>query len=251
MKFIRLTFVETRRELNWFLFSPTGYLFFVIFLVVINLLGFTYGKFFEVGEATLAASFFPWHSLLYAILVPSLGMRLWSEENRQGTHELLFSHPVPLSALVLGKYLSLVIATSVALFCTFPLVISVNLLGDLDFGQVWSCYLGSAGIIVAFAAITCLGSALVQSQVAAFILSAVSCFTLVLISSQRIVNEVVQIFPEQREIVDLIASLGINPYFQNFLRGIVDLRSISYFLLLAAIALTINWLVLKRRQITA
>ncbi|MDH3318742.1 MAG: ABC transporter permease, partial [Betaproteobacteria bacterium] len=159
-----------KRELSSYFASPVAYVFLVIFLLLTGFLTFTAGAFFERGEASLA-SFFAWHPWVYLVLVPAVGMRLWSEERRAGTLELLLTLPVTAWQAILGKFLASWLFLAIALALTFPVVITVNLLGDPDNGALVAGYLGSLMLAGAYLAITCLTSALTRNQVIAFILA--------------------------------------------------------------------------------
>src|SRR6266478_6465634 len=168
-----------KRELGGYFTSPVAYVFLVIFLLLTGFFTFTVGNFFERSEASLV-SFFTWHPWLYLFLVPAAGMRLWSEELRLGTMELLLTMPVTPWQAILGKFLASWLFLLIALALTFPMVITVAYLGHPDFGRILSGYGGSVLISGAFLAITCMTSALTRNQVISFILSVVICLFLIL-----------------------------------------------------------------------
>ena len=134
--------VIAKRELAAYFSSPVAYVFLVIFLLLTGFFTFTAGQFFERGEASLGA-FFAWHPWLYLVLVPAVGMRLWAEERRGGTLELLVTMPLTPWQAIVGKFLASWIFLALSLALTFPVVITVNVLGTPDNGMVFAGYLGS------------------------------------------------------------------------------------------------------------
>ena len=111
-----------KRELMAYFASPVAYVFIVIFLLLAGFFTFMLGGFFERGEASLNNSFFIWHPWLYLFLVPAAGMRLWSEERRLGTMELLLTMPITTWQAIIGKFLASWLFLMIALFLTFPIV---------------------------------------------------------------------------------------------------------------------------------
>ncbi|MGH7979416.1 MAG: ABC transporter permease, partial [Limisphaerales bacterium] len=168
-----------KRELAGYFSSPVAYVFIVIFLLLTGFFTFTIGDFFERGQANLD-SFFMWHPWLYLFLVPCVGMRLWAEERRVGTIELLLTKPVRLWQAVVGKFLASWIFLGLSLALTFPVIITVNYLGSPDNGVIVAAYLGSLLMAGAYLAISCMTSAMTRNQVISFILSVVICLFLVL-----------------------------------------------------------------------
>ena len=164
-----------KRELGGYFTSPVAYVFLVIFLLLTGFFTFTVGNFFERGEASLV-SFFTWHPWLYLFLVPAAGMRLWAEEQRAGTIELLMTLPVPVMASVIGKFLAAWVFSGIALAMTFPMWLTVNFLGSPDNGVIFASYFGSWLMAGAYLSIGSCLSALTNNQVIAFVLSVVVCF---------------------------------------------------------------------------
>src|SRR3954463_13783665 len=157
-----------KRELGGYFTSPVAYVFLVIFLLLTGFFTFTVGNFFERGEASLV-SFFTWHPWLYLFLVPAAGMRLWSEERRLGTLELLLTMPITTWQAIVGKFLASWLFLILALALTFPIIFTVSFLGDPDGGTIFTGYLGSAFLAGAYLAITSLTSAFTRNQVISFI----------------------------------------------------------------------------------
>src|SRR5512134_3097093 len=168
-----------KRELGGYFTSPIAYVFLVIYLLLAGFFTFTVGSFFERGEASLV-SFFTWHPWLYLFLVPAVGMRLWSEERRLGTMELLLTMPVTTWQAIVGKFLASWLFLALALALTFPVVITINYLGSPDNGVVLSGYVGSWLMAGAYLALSCITSAMTRTQVVSFIISVVVCLFLIL-----------------------------------------------------------------------
>ena len=152
-EFMKTIWTITKRELYAYFTSPVAYVFLVIFLLLTGFFTFTAGNFFERGEASLAA-FFGWHPWVYLVLVPAVGMRVWREERRSGTIELLLTLPVAPWQAIVAKFLASWIFLAVALALTFPAVITVNILGEPDNGIIFAGYLGSFFLAGAYLAIT-------------------------------------------------------------------------------------------------
>src|SRR2546422_10719864 len=132
----------TKRELGAYFSSPLAYVFIVIFLLLCGFFTFMVGGFFERGEASLVRPFFDWHPWFYLFLVPAVGMRLWAEERRVGTIELLLTMPITAWQAIVGKFLASWLFLALALFLTFPLIVTVNYLGSPDNGVIFCSYLG-------------------------------------------------------------------------------------------------------------
>src|ERR1051325_10748441 len=177
---IRNIWTISKRELSGYFASPVAYVVIVIFLLLIGFFTFMIGGFFHVGEASLSFTFFRWHPWLYLFLVPAVGMRLWSEERRQGTMELLLTMPITSWQAIVGKFIASWLFLALALALTFPVVITVNYLGRPDNGVIFCAYVGSFLLAGAYLAITCITSAMTRNQVISFILSVVICLFLIL-----------------------------------------------------------------------
>src|ERR1700704_3269614 len=157
-----------KRELTGYFASPVAYVFIVIFLLMVGFFTFMAGGFFERGEASLT-SFFLWHPWLYLFLVPAAGMRLWSEERRQGTMELLLTMPITTWQAIVGKFLASWLFLALALALTFPVVLTVNYLGHPDNGLIVTAYVGSLMLAGSYLAVSCMTSAMTRNQVISFI----------------------------------------------------------------------------------
>src|SRR5216684_4432287 len=170
----------TKRELGAYFSSPIAYVFIVIFLLLCGFFTFFFGHFFDIGQASLSGPFFMWHPWFYLFLVPAVGMRLWAEERRVGTIELLLTMPITAWQAIVGKFLASWLFLLLALVLTFPVVWTVNYLGSPDNGVIFAGYVGSWLLAGAYLAISCITSALTRSQVVSFIISVGICLFFIL-----------------------------------------------------------------------
>ena len=237
--------IIAKRELASYFSSPVAYVFLVIFLLLTGFFTFTAGSFFERGEASLAA-FFGWHPWLYLVLVPAVGMRLWAEERRSGTMELLLTMPVALWEAIVAKFLASWIFLAVALVLTFPAVVTVNVLGDPDNGVIFAGYLGSLLLAGAYLAITCMTSAMTRNQVVAFILSVVLCLFLILAGFNPVTDLLVRWASPAA--VDTVAAFSVVTHFDGFQRGVIDLRDLAYFLSVIGFALFATGVIIRGQR---
>ncbi|MBI3874366.1 MAG: ABC transporter permease subunit [Verrucomicrobia bacterium] len=219
-----------KRELSAYFASPVAYVFIVIFLLLTGFFTFMIGFFFERGEASLRDSFFVWHPWLYLFLVPSVGMRLWSEERRQGTLELLLTMPITPWQAIVGKFLASWLFLALALVLTFPVVLTVRHLGSPDMGVIWSSYLGSFLLAGAYLAVTCLTSALTRNQVISFIMSLVICFFLIMSGWPPVTNFIIKVRGGSTGLVDFVSSFSVMTHFEEFQKGVIGLRDLVFFL---------------------
>jgi ABC-2 type transport system permease protein len=224
----------TKRELTAYFISPVAYVFLVIFLLLAGFFTFSLGGFFERGEASLA-SFFIWHPWLYLVLVPAVGMRLWSEERRGGTIELLLAMPVAPWQAILAKFIASWIFLAVALALTLPVVATVNYLGHPDNGMIATGYLGSLLLAGSYLAITCMTSAMTRNQVVAFIVSLVICLFLVLCGFDPVTSLISRWGGPS--FVDAVAAFSAVTHFDSFQKGVIDLRDTLYFFSVIGFAL--------------
>jgi len=234
-----------RRELRSYFATPVAYVFIVIYLVLMGTFTFYLGGFYEQGQADLRA-FFNFHPWLYLFLVPAISMRLWAEERKSGSVELLMTLPITPWQAVLGKYLAAWAFTGIALALTFPIWITVNYLGDPDNGTILAAYVGSLLMAGGFLAIGSCVSAFTRNQVIAFVISVVVCFGF-LLSGFPMVLDVFQGWAPQ-VIVDAVASLSFLTHFANISRGVIDFRDLVYFGLLIGAFLYANTIVLQWKQ---
>jgi ABC-2 type transport system permease protein len=231
-----------KRELGSYFSSPVAYVFLVIFLLLTGFFTFTAGNFFERGEASLAA-FFGWHPWVYLVLVPAVGMRLWAEERRSGTLELLLTMPVAPWQAIVAKFLASWAFLAVALALTFPAVITVNVLGDPDNGMIVAGYLGSFLLAGGYLAISCMTSAMTRNQVVAFILSVVLCLFLILAGFNPVTDLLVRW--ASPAVVDTVAAFSVITHFDGFQRGVIDTRNLFFFLSVICFALFATGVIIR------
>jgi len=215
-----------KRELGGYFTSPVAYVFIVIFLLLAGFFTFMLGGFFQRGTATLE-SFFVWQPWLYLFLVPAVGMRVWSEERRMGTLELLFTMPVTPWQAIIGKFLAAWVVLGIALLLTFPLVLTVNYLGRPDNGIILAGYLGSFLMAGAYLSVACMTSAMTRNQVVSFILSVVACLFLILAGWQPVTDMLVQW--ASPVLVDIVSSFSVMTHFNSIAKGVLDTRDLLYF----------------------
>ncbi len=234
-----------RRELYGYFSTPIAYVFIVIFLFMMGVFTFYLGGLYERGQADLEP-FFNFHVWLYLALIPAISMRLWSEEQRSGTIELLMTLPISTTEAVLGKYLAAWCFTSIALALSFPVWISVNYLGDPDNTVIFAGYIGSMLMAGGFLAIGSCVSALTQNQVIAFVISVVFCF-LFIMSGYPLVLDFFRGWAPQI-LVETISSFSFILHFESIKKGVIDLRDLIYFLSLIALWLYANVLAVESRR---
>lgn len=235
--------IVLRRELASYFATPVAYVFIVIFLVLAGYFTFYMGAFYERGQADLL-SFFNFHPWLYLVLVPAIAMRLWAEERKSGSIELLMTLPITRWQAVLGKFLAAWLFAAIALALTFPIWLTVNYLGDPDNGAILTGYLGSLLMAGGFLAIGACISATTKNQVIAFIVSVVICFAFLLWGF------LAQMFSGWAPafVVDAIASLSFLTHFDALSKGVIDLRDIVFFLLVIGAWLAANTIVLDMKK---
>lgn len=234
-----------KREFMGYFTTPIAYVFIVIFVFLSGMLAFYLGDFFERGQADLAA-FFEFHPWLYLFLIPALAMRLWAEERREATIELLFTLPITMGQAVLGKFLAAWAFTGIALVLTFSMWGTVNYLGDPDNGAILSGYAGSFLMAGAFLAIGACVSALTRNQVIAFIISAVIGLIFVLSGFPMVLDFFSGWAPEF--LVETIGSFSFLSHFDSIGKGVIDLRDIVYFTSLIAFWLFANAVILELKK---
>lgn len=239
------TVTVMRRELAGYFATPVAYVFIVIFLVMTGVFTFYLGSFYERGIADLDP-FFRFHPWLYLFLVPAIAMRLWAEERRSGSIELLLTLPISLPQAVLGKFLAAWLFLGFCLLLTFPMWLTVNYLGDPDNGAILAAYIGSWLMAGGMLAIGSCMSALTRNQVIAFILAVVACF-LFLLSGLPLVLDLFTGWAPQL-LVDAVASLSFLSHFADISRGVIDVRDLVYFALVIAFWLAANMILLELKK---
>lgn len=236
-----------KREFAAYFATPLAYVFIVIFLFAMGAFTFYIGNFYQNGVADLSV-FFGYHPWLYLFLVPAISMRLWAEERRSGTMELLLTLPVPLWATVLGKYLAAWAFTGIALALTFPIWLTVNYLGHPDNGVILAAYIGSFLMAGGYLAIGAAISSATNNQVIAFVVSVVVCF-LFTVSGAPIVIEFVRAWAPL-VLINAVSSFSFLTHFSAISAGVIDLRDVVYFLSLIALFLTANVVIIDLKKST-
>ncbi|MCC6473578.1 MAG: ABC transporter permease subunit [Burkholderiales bacterium] len=234
-----------KRELAAYFESPVAYVFLVVFLLLAGFFTFSLGGFFELGEASLNA-FFNWMPWLYLFLVPAVGMRLWSEERRQGTMELLLTLPVAPWQAIFAKFLASWVFLAIAMALTFPIVVTVNWLGDPDNGVIVSGYVGSLLLAGAFLSIASMTSAMSRSQIIAFIVALMICLLFILVGF----NPVTSLLSRWAapSVVEVVAGFSVLTHFEGFQKGTVDSRDLVFFLSIIVFALFVTGVVIRNRR---
>jgi ABC-2 type transport system permease protein len=242
---MRQVFPIFKREFDAYFATPLAYVFIVIFLFTMGTLTFYIGHFYENGIADLSV-FFAYHPWLYLFLVPAISMRLWAEERRAGTMELLLTLPIPLWATVLGKYLAAWVFTGVALALTFPIWLTVNFLGEPDNGVILASYIGSFLVAGGYLAIGACISATTNNQVIAFVVSVVVCF-LFTVSGSPLVLDFFHAWAPMA-LSEAIASFSFVTHFTAITAGVVDFRDFVFFFSLIDLFLAANVVVVDLKK---
>lgn len=233
------------REFASYFATPVAYIFIIIFLMLSGVFTFYLGQFYERGQADLSSffGFVPW---LYLVLIPAVSMRLWSEERRSGTIEMLMTLPIATWQLVLGKFFAAWVFVGLALFLTFPLWITVNYLGSPDNGVILGAYIGAWLMSGGFLAVGSCISALTKNQIIAFILTLVVCFVLVVSGFPIVQDSFTGWAPLW--LVDGLSSLSFLTHFNAISRGVIDFRDAIYFLVVIATWLYATSLVIELKK---
>ncbi|NKB36612.1 MAG: ABC transporter permease subunit [Gammaproteobacteria bacterium] len=234
-----------KRELYGYFSTPVAYVFIVVFLFLTGIFTFYLGAFYERAQADLEP-FFRFHPWLYLFLIPAIAMRLWSEERKSGTIELLMTLPISIGEAVCGKFLAAWCFTGIAIVLTFPIWITVNYLGNPDNTVIFASYLGSFLMAGGFLAIGSCISAITKSQVIAFVISVVICFLFVLSGFPLVLDFFQGWAPPV--IVDAVASFSFLTHFDSIKKGVIDLRDLIYFGVLIVFWLYANVIVIDSRK---
>ena len=235
--YLNKTYIILDRELKGYFRTPLASIFLLVFLGLSSGMTFFLGRFFERDQADLTA-FFSWHPWLFLVLMPAIGMRLWAEERRSGTIELLITLPVTNTQLVVGKFLASWIFTLIALILTMPIWITVNYLGEPDNHVILISYFGSWLMAGAFLALTSCLSALTKNQVIAFIISSISGFVLIMAGFNLVLSAVRSWSPNW--ITETISSMSFLSHFSRIQMGVFDLSTLVFFVSMIILCLWIN-----------
>ena len=235
--YLNKTYIILDRELKGYFRTPLASIFLLVFLALSSGMTFFLGRFFERDQADLTA-FFSWHPWLFLVLMPAIGMRLWAEERRSGTIELLITLPVTNTQLVVGKFLASWIFTLIALTLTMPIWLTVNYLGDPDNNVIFISYVGSWFMAGAFLALTSCLSILTKNQVIAFIISSISGFILIMAGFNLVLSAVRSWSPNW--ITETISSMSFLSHFTRIQMGVFDLSTLVFFISMIILCLWIN-----------
>lgn len=234
-----------KREFLGYFRSPVAYVFLIVFLMASVGCAFFLGGFFDANIASLETyfDFLPW---LFIAFVPAAGMRLWSEERRSGTVELLFTLPVTTLEAVIAKFLAAWAFLCLAILLSFPMALTVGYLGSPDWGLIFSSYVGSMLMAGGYLGICSLTSAFTKNQVISFVISVFICFILVLLGWSVFTDFLGGYLALPAWMVDIVSNFSFKTHFDGFVRGIIDLKDVVFFLSLASFCLFLNVLVLER-----
>lgn len=241
---MRNVWIVARRELGGYFATPVAAVFIVIFLALQGVLTFNLGNFFDRNQADLAPffNFLPW---VFLLLIPALTMRLWAEERRLGTIELLLTLPITQGQAVMGKFLAAWAFCAIALALTFPFVITVNILGRPDNGVIATGYVGGLLVAGAFLAIGSALSASTKNQVIAFVLAVAVCFLFAVASYPLVTDFLAKSSPA---LAELARRLSVAERFQGFTRGVVSLRDLIFFASFIGFWLFLNTVIVEHRK---
>src|SRR6476661_5008947 len=242
---VRNTWIIAKREFVAYFSTPLATVFLIIFIALTGAFAFYVGGFFERGQADLAP-FFQYHPWLYLLLVPAVAMRLWAEERKSGTIELLMTLPISPWEAILGKFFAAWAFIGVALLLTLPMWITVNVLGSPDNGVILAGYVGSFLMAGAFLAIGSCISALTKNQVIAFIVAASVCFLLVMSGLEMVLNVFRAWAPPF--LIAAISSLSFLTHFEDFTKGIFSLPALVFYASVIGFALFANKIILDQRK---
>ena len=242
---MRNVWIIMRRELAGYFATPLALVFLVVFLVLAGAFTFYLGNFYERNQADLDP-FFRFHPWLYLFLMPALSMRLWAEERRSGTLELLMTLPVTLPQMVLGKFFAAAVFAGLALALTLPIWLTVNYLGDPDNGAIAAGYLGSFLLACAYLAIGSCLLAAPRNQVIAFILTVAVCLLFLLAGLPMVLNALQGWAPQA--VVDTVSSFSFLEHFSAIAKGVLDIRDLVFFVTLIAVWLAATAVVLDMKK---
>ena len=226
-----------RREFRHYFVTPIAYIVIAIFLILTG--WFFFSTFFLYSQAELR-NFFSLLPIIFSFIVPTITMRLFSEEYSVGSYEILVTMPVTDCDIILGKFFAALAFIAVMLLPTISYAISVSLLGDLDWGPVVGGYVGALLLGAAFCAVGLFASALTKNQIIAFIVGMIICFALTM------VDKILFFLPES--MLGFFQFIGADFHFENVARGILDTRDILYFVSVVFVALYGTFLVLQEKK---
>ena len=234
-----------RREFSAYFATPLALVFLTVFLLLSGFFTFKLGGFYEQGQADLRP-FFVWHPWLYLFIVPAISMRLWAEERKSGTIELLFTLPVTLLQAMAGKFVAAWLFLGLALLLTFPIVLTATYLGDPDLGVIMASYVGSFLMAGTYLAISIAVSAATNNQVISFVISTSFCLVLILLGFEPVVAMLLGIFPQG--LVEQLTNLSFPYHFEAIQRGVIDFRDVFYFVSVMLFGIFAGTIILDRAK---
>lgn len=237
--------VVGKRELKSYFESPVAYVFMIVFLLLVGFLTFFVSGFYESRQADLRPFFF-WLPWVYLLLVPAASMRLWAEERRTGTIELLLTMPITMLQSILGKFFAAWLFLTIALGLTFPIILSTTYLGTPDAGAIAGGYIGGVLLAGTYLAVGMLTSAMTRNQVISFVLALVLCFVLLIAGWQPFTSIFARWAPEW--LVSGVAAFSFIPHFESLQRGVIDLRDVVYYASVMIFMLTATHIVLDTKK---
>jgi gliding motility-associated transport system permease protein len=242
-------FAVFKREFFSYFNSPVAYVILVIFLLLTQGFTFFFGGFLEGDDANLTQPFFSWHPWIYVVLAPAVGMKLWSEEHRLGTLELLMTMPISPWQGILGKYLAASAVWAIGLLLTFPIVVTVYFLGSPDLGPIISAYVASYLYAITCLAVTCAISAFTRSQVICFIISVTICLVVTLLGAPRATEVIVKALPTSMEgVVKFVSYLCFLTHFYDLSKGVILVRDLLYFVSVIVVCLMVTGVALQSKR---
>ena len=242
---MRNVWIVFKRELAAYFATPVAYVFLVVYLALSGYFTWYLGNYYDTDQADLQ-TFFGFHPWLYLALIPAISMRLWAEERRGGTIELLLTLPVSMGQAVTGKFLAAWAFTGIALALTFTEWITVGYLGNPDHGVIFASYLGSLLMAGGFLAIGACISAVTKNQVIAFVLSLAVCLLFILSGFPGVINVVSAVAPEA--VVDAVRSFSFLTHFNGITRGVIQFRDLLFFTSLIAFFLYANAVIVDLKK---
>ncbi len=236
-----------KREISGYFGSPVAYVFIIIFLGILGFFTFNIDNFFEYRQANLRL-FFRWHPWVFLFLIPAVAMRLWSEEMRLGTVELVLTFPVTVAEVILGKFLAAWFFIGISLFLTFPMVATVEYLGNPDIGAIFCSYMGSFLLAGAFLSIGIMTSSITRSQVISFVLSVFISLFFILAGFPPVIEIMSGWDWANPWLVNLVSSLSFLTHYNSIQRGVLDFRDLLYYFSVIFFMLSVNGIILQNRK---
>ncbi|NLB55939.1 MAG: ABC transporter permease subunit [Lentisphaerae bacterium] len=237
----------TRREFKSYFESPVAYVFLIVFLILNGFMTFMVGQYYESMLADLRL-FFQWHPWVYLLLVPAVSMRLWAEEQKSGTIELLLTLPITPAQAIMGKFIAAWSFIAIALFLTFPVIITTYYLGSPDSGVIIGGYLGSLLLAGTYVSVGLFASALTKNQVISFVIALMMCLLLLLAGFPPVTAMFTKWAPDW--LVQTVASFSFIPHFDSIQRGVIDIRDLAYYASVIVVMLFSTQLVIETKKST-